>query len=1181
MATTSQGSGEEAHRHGPAVKSAGARYLFAVVSALVALGATVLLAPLTGDSPNYVLLVGAVAATVWYGGFGAAVATIVVGWGLALSVALGSELLTLETEDDLARWLVALGVGVSVVWVSYLMRRGHQRAATAATEAEASIVEIANLQELASALSAALTPADVTHALIERVPGLVGARGGALAFVEGDEIVVSDPEGVATQTHRPGMRLPLAASAPIARAAATGAPVIVADRATFEEEYPDGAALTAYAQGALAVPLRAGGSVIGSMSFLFDRAGMGEDAEAIARIAADLGGQALERSHLYELERQSRNALDRILQIAPRFHAETVEDVVFEICRGVRTTFESDFGVLWRVAGDTLELMGSDPPQTTLEYGATVSLADFPRLREAIDRLDVSFVPDVQASSYGTGNAFVRALGIRSSLRTPVTIAGRPELLLVTSWRSVVSEPDPSTIALARRFADQAGLALEQLQRRLAQAEAARRAEESRRLHEITAALSQATTAVEVSNLCLERALESVGAEAGLVVLTAPEGRVEFISTHGYSDEVLEIWSGHDLESDAPFARAIATGEAIWASTPEDVAAFAAAARIGDASWATIPLKSAAGVRGALHLAFRSPRTVGEDERRWLGSVVAQCALALERSRLFDEEQRLRRTSERLQSMTVALANALTRSDVARVVVDEVSGAAGATGAAVAVVGNERRLVRTLAWSGYPDDLVGPLLEVPLDAPTPGNRVISSRTSAFYASIDDIRRAFPDAVEELAALGHSSFLFVPLVAGRQAQGVVVTSWDEPYALSEEERRFVEALAGQAAQALDRATRFESEQAIAETLQRSVLPASLPRVPGVELAARYLPGTVELDVGGDWFDAVTLADGRLGLVVGDVVGKGVQAAASMGQLRNALRAFALDRTKPASTIERLNRLVEGGLETAFATVVYVVLDPIARVCRYTSAGHPPPLVVYPDGRVELLEGGRGLPLGTLADTEYVQDVVELPAGSLLLLYTDGLVERRARPIDEGLERLCEAAHGAPSEPDQFVEHVLERMVGREDRGDDIAMLAVRLLTLAPAPLELRVARDMQSLPLVRDALRAWLEGTPLAGFEARDVVLAGWEACANAIEHSKSATDDVVTVAAHVSDSTVTVVVEDSGRWVDPSERSDRGLGLRLMRETMSSVSIETGEHGTRVTLVRVPAAAERRDSEER
>jgi serine phosphatase RsbU (regulator of sigma subunit)/anti-sigma regulatory factor (Ser/Thr protein kinase) len=438
----------------------------------------------------------------------------------------------------------------------------------------------------------------------------------------------------------------------------------------------------------------------------------------------------------------------------------------------------------------------------------------------------------------------------------------------------------------------------------------------------------------------------------------------------------------------------------------------------------------------------------------------------------------------------------------------------------------------------------------------------------FFETAEDLRDEFPDLH---TAADHESYLYVPLVAGRRANALLVLSWSEPYALTQDERRFVEALAGQAAQALDRATHFESEQTIAETLQRSVLPVTLPRVEEIQLAARYLPGTAELDVGGDWFDAIPLPDGRLGLVVGDVVGKGVQAASTMAQLRNALRAFSLDRMKPSSTIARLNRLAEEVVETAFATIVYAVVDPAAGVCRITSAGHPPMLIAYPDRRVELVEGGRGLPLGAGPDTRYRQAVVELPVGSVLLLYSDGLVERRGRTIDEGLEELKRAAGDGPREPEQLVEHILDRMVGEEERGDDIALLAARLLAVAPRPLRLRVPSDTDSLDLVRDVVRAWLAGAQLDRSDAHDIVLAVWEACANAIEHAVEPDGNHVAVRADVLDGRLRISVEDTGGWLPPTERENRGLGLRLIYESMSSVDVVPGQAGTRVTFEKILA----------
>ena len=1150
------------------------------VALLFAFGAFALFLTLLDfvDAPLYAPLVGIVPVVVMVGGPGPAFAAIAVGWALAFATAVKPiEGLPDADPDAFTRWGVNLAVALAILWVTEVTRRGRRRAAIAADTAEASIREMAGMQGLAAALSAAVTPSDVAHALIERTPQLVGARGGALGLIDGDAVVVVDPQGVGAQTHAPGFRFPLTARAPIAHAARTGTIVRVTDREAFERDFSEGAALTLYAHGAVAVPVWAGREVVGALSLLFDEhTSPHEDAEAIAALAAHLGGQALERAMLYARERESREGLDRILRVAPRFHTDSPETATAAICIEARRTFGSDLAVLWRLRDHRLELVASDPHSEHLPAGLVGDLADFPSLLDAVDELQVSFVPDVQEEARGAGLERTRRLGIHSSLRVPIAVGGGAELVLIVSWERVVSEPDNSTIALLGRFADQAGFALEQVERRRAEAEAATRAEETRRLQAITAALSQAATAADVSSTCVEHALSAVGADAGFVVLSRPDERaVELVANSGYSDEELTTWRGYSLDSDVPYSRAIATGEPVWALTPDELASFSGVRTLDGAGWVALPLQTGSGTGGALQLLFRTARTLSEGERRWLQTVVSQCAQALERSRLFDEEQLLRRRSERLQGMTAALSNALTRSEVAEVVVEQLTEAVGASGVAVAVVAQERELVQPLAWSGYADAVVGPWLELALDEATPGNRAIKRRATALYATADEIEKEFPDHRWPFADSAHVSFLFVPLVVGRRANGLLVMSWDEVHPVSLDERRFVEALAGQAAQAIDRATHFETEQTIAVTLQRSVLPASLPRIEGAQLAARYLPGTAELDVGGDWFDAIPLPDGRLGLVVGDVVGKGVEAAAAMAQLRNGLRAFSLDRLKPASALARLNRLAGESLETTFATVVYAVIDPKKRICRISSAGHPPPFVAFADGRVELIEGGRGLPLGVAPDTRYRQTTVELPVGSVLLLYSDGLVERRGHSIDEGLARVNEAVTDGPRHPEQLVEHIVARLVGSTERGDDIALLAFRLLAVAPEPLDLRVPSDVEALGLVRDSLRVWLEGTSATPADAHDLVLAAWEACANAVEHAREPTGEHVTVRADLNDGLVRIVVEDSGSWKPPEmKRSDRGLGLRLMHSLMSSVDVARNEAGTRVTLEKELAGAE-------
>ena len=967
-----------AHGYTPATRPPLVRYGFAALSALA--GMTVSLALLdVSDSPIYAPLIAAVAVTVAFGGLGPALLSAAIGWGIAFwALVMPGGALEDDGSGDLVRWAINLGAALAIVVLTHALRGERERAASAADVAEASVRDLEALQELAAALSAAATTAEVAHSLVTRTPHLIGARGGSVGLVDGEEIVIVDPQGGAFETHRPGARLPLSIRAPIARAAG-GHTIAVRSRADFERHYPEGAAMTTYAQAALAVPLRVAGEPVGSVSFLFDRAAsMTEDSEAIARIAADLGGQALERAGLYEQELAARRALDRILRVAPRFHADSPAEVAGAICREARMTFESDIATLWQLDGPHLRLMGAEPGHDALPSGLDVPGDEFPALLTALESARISFASDVQQEARGAGLERARELGIHSSLRTPIAIGDRAELLLIVSWKTVVSEPDSSTLLVARRFADQAALALEQLERRMAEAEAARNADETRRLQEVTARLSLAATSADVSSICLESTLEALGAKSGFVVLPGPDGvPPTFAASSGLTEEQLDVWRTLVDDASLPVARALAGGVSSWLTTAEDVRTAAPGHEIHDSGWVTIPLVAAGQTRGALHLILARSVAPSESTRRWIETVVTQCSQALERSRLLDEEQRQRRRSERLQSSTARLSNALSRDDVAEVVLDETGRATGADGGALAVVVTDRQILRTIVWRGYADDAVASWLEIPIDMRSPSTRALRRRASAYYETLDALRHDYPDAAEAMAETRHSSFAFVPLVAGRRAMGLVVLSWAEPHELTPDERGLLEALASQAGQAIERAEHFEWERTVAETLQRSVLPASLPRVGGVHLAARYLPGTAELEVGGDWYDAIPLPDDRLGIVVGDVVGKGVEAAANMAQLRNALRAFAFDRLKPSSAIARLNRLADESFETPFATVVYVVIDPMRGVCRYTSAGHPPPVAAYPDGRVEFLDGARSLPLGAAPDTHYRQEVLELP------------------------------------------------------------------------------------------------------------------------------------------------------------------------------------------------------------
>ena len=702
----------------PANRSAPERYGLALLLTAGAFAATLALL-VVGGGPIYGPLLGAVLITAWLGGVGPASVSLAIGWGLALVLLVGPHGdLDLGDQEDLIRWGVNLGFGVLIVVVAGILRAGRREASEAATEAEGSLERAEALQELSGELAAAASSEEVSSALAERAVSFLGAQGALLGLLENGDVLVVNATGIAAGVQVPGRRVLLDEKTLLSTAVREGRVVRANDRATLEAEFPDSAGpLPALVQSAIVVPLRRGDMPVGAVEFLFDRPNtLDDELVAVASTAAGLAEQALERARLYEREREMSRALERILQVAPRFYAETAGEVTAAICREARTTFGADYGVLWRIRGKDLELVNSAPRRVEWPLGLRVPLADFPGLADAVAELGVSFVPDVASEAREEGLERVRELGIRSSLRSPIVIGGRSELVLAVSWQTEIDRPDATTIAIIRRFADQAGLAFEQLERRLAEEQAAARAQETERLQEVTAALSLAASSVDVGDTCLKHALRFVGAEAGFVVLTGSGGTsVQMLSNVGYSDDALEAWSALGLDADVPFARAIASGEPVWALSRDEMDVFTGAPALDEAGWVCVPLRTPAGIHGALHVSLHDPKELTEAERRWLQSVVSQCALALERSNLYEEEQRLREQSESLQRTTAALSNALTSSDVADVVIAAAREGANASTAVLYELVNEREALRPLSASGVSQNGDGAATEVSLD----------------------------------------------------------------------------------------------------------------------------------------------------------------------------------------------------------------------------------------------------------------------------------------------------------------------------------------------------------------------------------------------------------------------------------------------------------------------------------
>jgi len=364
-------------------------------------------------------------------------------------------------------------------------------------------------------------------------------------------------------------------------------------------------------------------------------------------------------------------------------------------------------------------------------------------------------------------------------------------------------------------------------------------------------------------------------------------------------------------------------------------------------------------------------------------------------------------------------------------------------------------------------------------------------------------------------------------------------------------------------------RARREHQIAETLQRSLLPDRLPELPGVALAARYVPATTDMQVGGDWYDVIHLPDGLVGLAIGDVAGHGLQAAATMGQVRMALRAYALQDPAPVSVMSGAHQLVSQLATPTMVTLLYLLFDPDNRHLRFTNAGHPPALV-FDGTRSTYLGEGLSPPLGVTAEPDFTEVTHEMWPGATLLLYTDGLVERRGVSIQDGLDRLGVAAvsdAAADVDVEELCDGLLLHLVGDTRVADDIALLAMRPLTLVAGPLILTLPGEARMLVQMRGTMRRWLRESDVSPADENEILIACGEACSNVVRHAYGAAPGAMHLTADLVDDTVEIVVRDEGTWRPPADRGG-GWGLQLIKGLMDTVDLDRGAGGTMVRMQR-------------
>ena len=631
--------------------------------------------------------------------------------------------------------------------------------------------------------------------------------------------------------------------------------------------------------------------------------------------------------------------------------------------------------------------------------------------------------------------------------------------------------------------------------------------------------------------------------------------RVRTAVAHRDPDKQALLWRMSELDARRPGAsvvpKAIATGAAALLErlTPELETARAGGdpelagllAALDNRAGAVVPLVARGRVIGALTVSMtgESGRAFGARELTVVEILAARAALAVDNARLFAAETTERRRAASLAEAGIALSASLRRQDVLDVLLGLVVPEAGDLAFVLAPVADPSDALRPAAARHADPARQGGLetllarLDVRYGRPGPGTAWATGRTQVHRnidaAFTESVLAGRPDATYAVRALGTRSSVHVPLLAAGTFLGVLSLNRLAGAAYSDDEARFLTELGRRAALALANADAYERQRDLAADLQRALLPRALPVVPGLQVAGRYLAGGAGTLVGGDWYDVVPLPDGRLGLCVGDVMGRGPAAAALMGQLRAALRAYATEGYPPREVLDRLGGFMAALDDDSFATCLYAVHDPTAGVTAVASAGHPAPLVVRSAGGPDAGAHGEappddalvvdvvpGPPLGVRAGTAYADTTVRLAAGDCLLLFTDGLVEDRDLPAEDGLGRLATGLRGSRPATAEAACAAALRVMGRDGgHDDDIAVLAVRVVAPDPAepgaddggPLSVQVR--LSALPQSAAAARRHVAGALTRwGYEdcLETAELLVSELVANAVRHGHGPID---------------------------------------------------------------------------
>lgn len=519
--------------------------------------------------------------------------------------------------------------------------------------------------------------------------------------------------------------------------------------------------------------------------------------------------------------------------------------------------------------------------------------------------------------------------------------------------------------------------------------------------------------------------------------------------------------------------------------------------------------------------------------------------------------QQSEHTLEGLKQISEAELSYLPLEDMLRELLERIRSHMRADTATILLLDRERGMLVARAASGIEE--VREAVQIPLGRGFAG-RVA---TEGHPLVVDDVELAdiFNPLLHEH---GVRSLLGVPLLASGEVIGVLHTGTMTPRKFNDDDVNLLQLAAARAAHAIDDAQLAE-QRALTGILQRTLLPTSLPSIPGLLLSCRYLAAETGIKVGGDFYDVFTLPDGRIAFVIGDVVGRGVLAACVMAEVRTALRAYAMENHGLAMIMSLLNELLLAMGRNRSATLAMLALDLETKELSVLSAGHPPALLMNASGEHTLIGSATSPPLGVGVHGEYREERATLEPGSSLLMYTDGLVERRGELIDDGLERLANVLRTAVNDKrPRLANSVFQAIASQGPLADDVAILAVQSLELEPH-LRMKFDASPDVLASLRRLIARWLAEHGIPDPDRFDVTLACSEAAANAVEHAYGPHDASFSVDCRYAEKEIVITVRDDGTW-RPLEGRERGRGLMMMHELMDSVHIDSTPRGTVVTL---------------